>query len=78
MKNLRLEGVLDGLGRNMKAAFEPEFPGQSVAQGEAKDIQNNIGFWRLFLMQARPDVAVLQAQYCGPARGMQKYPGPTG
>ncbi|KAK9849137.1 hypothetical protein WJX84_006719 [Apatococcus fuscideae] len=60
MKNLRLEGVLDGLGRNVKAAFEPEFPGQSSAQQEAKDIQNTIGFWRLFLMQDKK--AVIQTQ----------------
>lgn len=51
MKNLRLEGVLDGLGRNVKAAFEPEFPGQSTAQLEAKEMQNIVAFWRLFLMQ---------------------------
>lgn len=51
MKNIRLEGVLDGLGRNMKAAFEPEFPGQSSVQQEAKDYQNTIAFWRLALMQ---------------------------
>lgn len=59
MKNIRLEGVLDGLGRNMKAAFEPEFPGQSSAQQEAKDIQNTISFWRLFLMQVCKRLLVL-------------------